>query len=281
MTAPRAAAVQMVSGDDVAANLARARGLLEQAAAAGVAVAVLPENFALMAADEHAKLAHAEPKGGGPLTAFLREEAARLGLWLVGGTIPYAGATPERIRAACLLVDDSGEIRARYDKIHLFDVQLGDGEAYRESATIEPGDTPVVADTPWGPVGLAVCYDLRFPEMFRLLADRGARWLAVPAAFTRTTGAAHWEVLVRARAIEDQVAVVAADQGGTHPGERATFGHSMVVDPWGAVLDRVETGEGLALGALDGERLEDVRRRLPARSHRRLADPWQPGEGGP
>lgn len=274
MTAPVAAAIQMVSTDEVAANLARARQLLERAAASGARVAVLPENFALLAGDERIKLGHAEPEGGGPLTAFLQEQAARLGLWLVGGTLPYASGDPDRVRAACLLVDDVGAVRARYDKIHLFDVQLSGEEGYRESATIEPGQEPVVAETPFGPVGLAVCYDLRFPELFRILADRGAEWLALPSAFTRTTGAAHWEVLVRARAIEEQVAVVAPDQGGIHPGDRRTFGHSMVVDPWGEVLDRVPEGEGLALGPLDGDRLADVRRRLPAREHRRLADPW-------
>lgn len=276
MSAPLAAAIQMVSGDDVAANLERARILLGQAAEAGAAVAVLPENFAVLAADERVKLDHAEPDGGGPLTAFLREEAARLGLWLVGGTLPYATNDPERVRAACLLVDATGEVRARYDKIHLFDVQLSKDEGYRESATIEPGSEPVVAETPFGPVGLSVCYDLRFPELFRMLADRGAEWIAAPSAFTRTTGAAHWEVLVRARAIEEQVAVVAPDQGGTHPGERQTYGHTLVADPWGTVLDRVERGEGVALGALDRDRLAAVRRQLPARSHRRLADPWCP-----
>ena len=270
MTAPLAAAIQMVSGDDVAANLVRARRLLEQAAAAGARVAVLPENFAVFAADERVKIGHAEPEDGGPLTAFLQEQAARLGLWVVGGTVPYVSNEPDRVRAACLLVDDTGAVRARYDKIHLFDVQLSEDEGYRESVTIQPGEQPVVADTPFGPVGLAVCYDLRFPELFRILADRGAEWVAVPSAFTRTTGAAHWEVLVRARAIEEQVAVVAPGQGGTHPGGRQTFGHSMAVDPWGGVLDRVSEGEGVALGALDRDLLADVRRRLPAREHRRL-----------
>lgn len=276
MTAPLAAAVQMVATDEVDANLQRARILLEEAAAAGASVAALPENFAFLAADERAKLGQAEPEGGGPLTAFLQDQAARLGLWIVGGTLPYAARDPERVRAACLLVDDGGTIRARYDKIHLFDVQLSREESYRESATIEPGGEPVVAETPWGPVGLAVCYDLRFPELFRILADRGAEWVALPSAFTRTTGAAHWDVLVRARAIEEQVTVVAPDQGGAHPGGRETHGHSLVADPWGVVLDRVTAGEGLALGPLDRERVAAVRRQLPAREHRRLADPWAP-----
>ncbi|HKJ88184.1 MAG TPA: carbon-nitrogen hydrolase family protein, partial [Gammaproteobacteria bacterium] len=264
------AALQMVSGDSLEGNLRSARALLEEAREAGASVAVLPENFPFMAGDERVKLEHAEPAGGGPITAFLREEAARLGLWVVGGTVPYASEHPGRVRAACLLVAADGEIRGRYDKIHLFDVQLNDREGYRESATIAPGDRPVVADTPCGPVGLAVCYDLRFPELFRALVDAGAEWLAVPAAFTRTTGAAHWEVLVRARAIEEQVTVVAADQGGTHAGGRETFGHSMVVDSWGSVLDRVENGEGLALGPVDREQIARTRHRLPALSHRCL-----------
>ena len=267
------AAIQMVSGEEVPTNLARARALLEQAADAGAAMAVLPENFALMAGDERTKLTHAEPlDGDGPLTAFLRAEATRLGLWLIGGTLPYAAPDEtDRVRAACLLVDDTGAIRARYDKIHLFDVDLGDGEAYRESATLAPGSEPVVAATPLGTVGLAVCYDLRFPELFRALVDRGAEWLAVPSAFTHTTGAAHWAPLVRARAIEDQCFIVAPDQGGMHPGGRRTFGHTLIADPWGTTLDEVAEGEGLALAAVDPARVADIRSRLPALDHRRLA----------
>ena len=272
MSAPLAAAIQMVTGDDVAANLAQARLLLGRAWAAGARVAVLPENFAFMGADERAKLGHAEPAdGSGPLTAFLREEAARLGLWIVGGTLPYGDpAETERVRATCLLVDGAGEVAARYDKIHLFDVDLGPDNRYRESNTLAPGDTPVTADTPLGRVGLAVCYDLRFPELFRALTDAGAEWLAVPAAFTARTGVAHWELLVRARAVEEQAAVVAADQGGRHPGGRHTYGNSLVVDAWGTVRDRWERGPGLAVGPVDAAATASVRRRLPALSHRRL-----------
>ncbi len=276
MGTPLAAAAQMVSGENVAANLDRARGLLEAARDAGASVAALPENFPCLSGNERAKFAHAEPPQGGPLTGFLREEAARLGLWVIGGTVPYLTEDPGRVRSACLLVDDRGEVRARYDKIHLFDVQLGEGEAYRESATIEPGNEAVVAETPFGTLGLAVCYDLRFPELFRVLVSRGAEWLAVPSAFTRTTGEAHWEALVRARAIESQVAILAPGQGGSHPGGRETHGDSLVVDPWGQVLDRVGRGEGLALGPLDRQRVAAVRERLPALGHRRLMDPWQP-----
>lgn len=276
MSSVLGAAVQMVSGEDVAANLERARLLLERAKEAGASIAALPENFPCLSGNERAKLAHAEPPGGGPLTDFLRGQADRLGLWVVGGTIPYATSDPDRVRSACLLVDDRGEVRARYDKIHLFDVQLEAGETYRESATIEAGEEPVVADTPFGPLGLAVCYDLRFPELFRTLAWQGAEWLAVPSAFTRTTGEAHWETLVRARAIESQVAVLAPGQGGTHPGGRETYGNSMAVDPWGEVVDRVERGEGLAIGPIDRKRTAEVRERLPALRHRRLPDRWGP-----
>ncbi len=266
---PQAAAIQMVSGSEPEANLKRAQGLLEQAVSQGASIAVLPENFALMSTDESLKLAHAEPQGGGRLTAFLQEIAARLGVWLIGGTLPYATQAAERVRAACLLVDDRGEIRSRYDKIHLFNVQFGQ-EGYQESATFEPGDRPVVASTPFGRVGLAVCYDLRFPELFRALVDGGADWFAVPSAFTQTTGSVHWEVLVRARAIEALVPIVAPDQGGEHPGGRRTFGHSMVVDPWGTVQDCLPDGEGVVLGPLDLERVQELRRKLPALEHRCL-----------
>ncbi len=271
MGPPLAAALQMVSGEEPRANLERARRLLEKARQVGASVAALPENFPCLSGNDRAKLAYAEPPEGGPLTAFLQEQAARLGLWLVGGTLPYATGDPGRVRSACLLVDDRGEIQARYDKIHLFDVQLSEEEAYRESATTEPGKEPVIAETPFGPVGLAVCYDLRFPELFRILAENGAEWLVVPSAFARTTGADHWEPLVRARAIEGQATVVAPAQGGYHPGGRETHGHAMVVDPWGIIVDRVRQGEGLALGLLDRNRLISVRERLPALNHRRLS----------
>jgi nitrilase len=282
MSAPLAAAVQMTTGDAVSANLEQARRLLTRAREAGARVAVLPENFAFMGREERAKLAHAEPAdGSGPLTSFLREEAARLGLWIVGGTLPYADpAETERVRATCLLVDGAGEVAARYDKIHLFEVNLGPEHRYREANTLAPGDTPVTADTPLGRVGLAVCYDVRFPELFRALVDQGAEWLAVPAAFTARTGVAHWELLVRARAVEEQAAVVAADQGGRHPGGRYSYGHSLIIDAWGTVRDRWERGPGLALARVDPAATAEVRRRLPALSHRRLGMPEPPTAGG-
>ncbi len=267
----RLAAVQMVSGAEVAANLAAAARLVEAAAGRGARLVVLPENFALMGEHEEDKLAHAEPDGDGPLQAFLAETAARHGVWLVGGTLPMATDNPGRVRAACLLYDDQGRRVARYDKIHLFDVEVAStGERYAESETIAPGDTPMVVDTPLGRLGLAVCYDLRFPELFRAMLDQGMEILALPAAFTATTGRAHWEVLLRARAIENLCCVVAAAQGGDHPGARATHGESMVIDPWGTVLERAGLGEAVVVGECDHALLERTRRTFPALGHRRV-----------
>jgi nitrilase len=265
------AALQMVSGAEPEANLQSAARLLAAAAAAGARLAVLPENFAFMGAREEDKLALAERAGDGPLQAFLSRQAERHGLWLVGGTLPLAGAEPGRVRAACLVYDDRGRQVARYDKIHLFDVALGSDERYAESQTVAPGSAPVVLDTPLGRLGLAVCYDLRFPELFRALVDDGMELLALPAAFTATTGRAHWEVLLRARAIENLCYVIAAAQGGRHPGPRETFGESMVIDPWGAVLDRIPTGAGVAQAPFDRGLLERTRRAFPALAHRRVS----------
>ena len=265
------AAVQMVSGADVGANLAAAARLIDQAAGRGARLVVLPENFALMGAREEDKLAHAEPDGDGPLQAFLAERAARHGVWLVGGTLPMATDDPGRVRAACLLYDDGGRRVARYDKIHLFDVEVAaTGERYAESETIAPGDAPVVVDTPLGRLGLAVCYDLRFPELFRAMLDDGMQLLALPAAFTATTGRAHWEVLLRARAVENLCYVAASAQGGDHPGARATHGESMIIDPWGTVLERAGLGEAVVLGEIDRALLERTRRTFPALDHRRI-----------
>ena len=266
------AAVQMVSGADVGANLAAAARLIGQAAGRGARLVVLPENFALMGHTEHDKLAHAEADGDGPLQAFLADASREHGIWLVGGTLPIATADPGRIRAACLLFDDAGRRVSRYDKIHLFDVAVAEtGESYRESETIAPGDgPPVVADTPFGRLGLAVCYDLRFPELFRAMVDDGMELLALPAAFTATTGRAHWEVLLRARAVENLCHVVASAQGGRHPGDRETHGDSMVIDPWGRVLDRVPEGEGVAVARIDRVLLERTRETFPALDHRRV-----------
>lgn len=268
---PKVAAVQMASGPNVSANLLEASRLLQEAAESGARLAVLPENFAFLGKRDQDLLPLCEPDGQGPLQEFLAESAAKFGLWLVGGTIPLTADQPERVRAACLVFDDSGTRVARYDKIHLFDVSLPhSGERYQESATIEPGtDTRVVA-TPFGRLGVAVCYDLRFPEQFREMLDQGMELLALPAAFTAMTGKAHWEILVRARAIENLIHVVAAAQGGYHISGRETHGHSMVVDPWGTVLAQVPRGTGCVCCPLDEEFLHSVRRNFPTIAHRRL-----------
>ncbi|RUQ35558.1 MAG: carbon-nitrogen hydrolase family protein [Candidatus Competibacteraceae bacterium] len=264
------AAIQMVSGPSVADNLAVAAELLAQAADQGAQLAVLPENFALMDRQEEGKLAVSEAEGDGPIQAFLAEQADRHRLWLVGGTIPLRVAGDERrVYAACLLYDDHGRPVARYDKVHLFDVQVvGSAERYAESATIAPGRRYVVADTPLGRLGLAVCYDLRFPEQFRTMVGHGMEILALPAAFTATTGAAHWDVLLRARAIENQCYVIAAAQGGRHANGRETYGDSLIADPWGGVLQRLPQGPGVVLAEWNREHLENVRRQFPALTHR-------------
>jgi predicted amidohydrolase len=267
---PMIAAIQMVSGPGVAENLAAAADLLARAAARGAQLAVLPENFALMGQRESDKLAVRETEGQGPIQDFLAEQAARHRLWLVGGTIPLqAVGDDRRVRAACLLFDDQGRRATRYDKVHLFDVQVvGSAERYAESATIEPGDRYVVTDTPLGRLGLTVCYDLRFPEQFRALVDQGMEILALPAAFTAATGKAHWETLLRARAIENQCYVVASAQGGKHANGRETYGDSLIIDPWGEILDRLPRGPGVALAEFNRERLENVRQQFPVLQHR-------------
>src|SRR6266566_5953461 len=240
--ATRAAAIQMTSGTDVDANLREAGRLIAAAARAGSRLAVLPENFSGMLKSESDRLALAEVDGSGPVQDFLAEQSRTHRLWLVGGTLPIRAAAVGHVRAACLLYDDRGERVARYDKIHLFDVQLPNGEVYQESRTIEPGAELVVVDSPVGRLGLAVCYDVRFPELFRALLDCGAEVLALPAAFTAHTGRAHWDVLVRARAIENFCYVIAAAQWGAHANGRHTHGDSMIVNPWGEVLDRLPHG---------------------------------------
>ena len=272
-TALRVAALQMTSTADVQTNLTAARQLLERARASGAVLAALPENFAIMGRTEAEKVAVAEPHGEGPIQAFLSRTASELGLWIIGGTIPLRlDEDPERVAAACLVFDERGRCVSRYDKIHLFDVDLPDREErYRESATIVPGARPVVVSTPVGRVGLGVCYDVRFPEMFRILQAQGAEVLSLPAAFTAATGRAHWELLVRARAVENLSYVIAPAQSGRHDNGRETWGESMVVDPWGHVLDRVASvGPGIAVGEIDRTLQRDLRSRFPALTHRRF-----------
>jgi nitrilase len=270
-TKPRVAALQMATGPNVNANLLEVERLIRDAADAGAGLVVLPENFAFMGRQDRDTLGIVEADGDGPLQHFLAETAARHGIWLVAGTIPLRSSTPERLRAACLIYNDQGVRIARYDKTHLFDVALpGAEERYEESATIEPGTEPVVVDSPFGRLGIAVCYDLRFPELVRHMVDSGVELLAVPAAFTAMTGKAHWETLVRARAIENLVYVVAAAQGGYHLSGRETHGHSMIVDPWGAILAQVPRGTGCICSPIDRTFQDSVRRTFPVLEHRRL-----------
>lgn len=267
----KVAAVQMASGPHVDANLIEAERLIRRAVAEGAQLVVLPENFAFMGASEPDKLRVAEQDGNGPIQGFLGQQAAKHGVWLVGGTVPLRGAGLQKVRAACLLIGPNGERVARYDKMHLFDVAVPDSdENYIESETIEAGDELVIADTPCGRLGLAICYDLRFPELFRALAGEGMEVVALPAAFTGITGRAHWEVLLRARAIENLAYVIAAGQGGFHVSGRETYGHSMIIDPWGAVLACLPRGNGIVTADLDRERLVNLRRSFPTIEHRRL-----------
>ena len=264
------AAVQMASGPNVGANLIEAGRLINKAVAAGAQLVVLPENFALMALQETDRLAVMEKEGTGPLQDFLAQQAREHHIWLVGGTIPLVAQHERKVRSACLLFNDRGERVARYDKIHLFDVVLENGERYTESKFFEAGDKPVVVDTPFGRLGLAICYDLRFPELFRRLLDEGAEIFAVPSAFTALTGKAHWEILLRARSIENLAYVIASAQGGYHINGRETYGDSMIVSPWGEVLDRLARGSGWVSAELDRKRLEQVRESLPSIRHRRI-----------
>jgi len=266
------AAIQMASGPQMTANLLLAGQLIGEAASRGARFIVLPENFGLMGVTEQDKLEVAEQAGDGPMQEFLAENARRYGVWICGGTVPLASPEPGRVFAASLIYNDRGQQVARYDKIHLFDVALPDAdERYNESETIKPGDHTVVVDTPFGAVGMAVCYDLRFPELFRELVDKGAEIIVVPAAFTDQTGKAHWDVLVRARAIENLAYVVAAAQGGYHVNGRTTYGHSMIVDPWGAVIDEADDHKpGVVAGETHLDCLRRVRQSFPVLQHRRL-----------
>jgi len=261
------AAVQMVSTPDVQENLARAGELIDRAAGGGARLIALPEYFCFMGRTEQERLAVAEDEGAGPIQDFLAERAARHGIWLAGGTLPLRCPDPGRVFNTQMVYAPDGRRAARYDKIHLFSFTRGD-ESYDESVAIHPGSAVRTFDTPAGPVGLSVCYDLRFPELYRAFGP--VSLILVPAAFTYTTGRAHWEVLLRARAIENQCYVLACAQGGKHPNGRRTWGHSMLIDPWGEVLDVLPEDPGVVAGTIDPERLADVRAALPALRHRVL-----------
>ena len=265
------ACIQMASGPNVGANLLEAERLIGMAVDKGAKLIVLPENFAIMGKEESDKVAVRESDDGGPIQDFLSQQAVKQGVWLVGGTVPMAAKADNKIRAACLLYYDQGKQAARYDKIHLFDVSLVDSdERYAESEAIESGDQAVVVETPFGKLGLAVCYDLRFPELFRTMLDQGMDIIAMPSAFTAITGKAHWSILVRARAIENLCYVLAAGQGGYHVNGRETYGHSMIVDPWGQVMNELANGSGLVCADMDLERLKNIRRTFPVLEHRNI-----------
>ncbi len=267
----RAAAIQMSSQSDVQGNLQLADRLLADVAADGCVLAALPENFALMPGKGRDKARHAEQPGQGPIQDFLADAARRHGLWIVAGSIPLDSPDANRVYGACPVYDADGRQRAMYRKIHLFDVKLPDrGESYQESWSMYPGDERASVDTPIGRIGLTICYDLRFPELYRALIDDGATVFTVPSAFTRATGEAHWQTLLRARAIENLAYVIAPGQTGDHPDNRTTWGHSVIVDPWGRVLGELAGGDGFVAADIDPELPGRIRSEFPSLSNRRL-----------
>lgn len=262
----RVALIQMVSSVKVAENLQQIEQYMTQAKNEQVELVVLPENFAFMGMNDTDKLQIAEVEGQGPIQEKIRQLAKKLGLWVIAGTIPIKDKG-SKVRASCIVYDDQGSKVARYDKIHLFDVRVSDHEAHQESLSTERGNELVVVDTPVGCIGLTVCYDLRFPELFQQLVAKGAQIFTVPSAFTAVTGLAHWDVLVRARAIENLCYALAPNQGGQHENGRQTYGHSMVVEPWGKVIVQKETGAGLITTDIDLQRLQQLRRHFPCIDH--------------
>lgn len=278
----RIAAVQMVSSADIHHNMDAAGRLIAEAAGRGAGMVVLPENFAVLDGGPQAQFAEREGDLAAPLQGLLSRLALQHGIWLVAGTIPLitrpvqAGQGLQelkdgRVRPASLVFNPLGHIAARYDKMHLFDVEVSDKQTrYAESDSFEAGDTPVWVDTDCGRLGLSICYDIRFPELYRHYFSQQVDLVTVPSAFTKVTGEAHWEVLLRARAIENQCYVIGAGQGGVHNERRETFGHSMIVDPWGRVLDVLPGGEGVVVADMDRDALRDIRQRMPVFKHRRL-----------
>ena len=263
----KVAALQMASGPNVAGNLSEARRLIENAVTQGARLVVLPEFFSIMGMKEEDMVAAREQPGTGAMQTFLAEMARKHRIWVVGGSIPMEANAPNKIRNTCLVFDEKGEQVARYDKIHLFNLALGN-EHYNEANTIEAGNQVMVVDSPFGRIGLAICYDLRFPELFR--AMKNVDIVVLPAAFTSTTGKMHWETLVRARAIENLVYVIASAQGGYHVNGRETHGHSMIVDPWGRVLDELPRGSGVVVAEINPSYQASLRASLPALTHRTL-----------
>lgn len=268
----RVAAIQMVSTADVESNLNDASRLLREAAEKGAELVVLPEYFPLISDDETAKLQHKEAFGAGPLQDFLAENASQHAFWLMGGTIPLTTEQADKVSSSCLLYDPHGKCVSRYDKIHLFNVDVSDEkqESYNESATITAGNKIVVAETPFGNIGMSVCYDLRFPELYRQMLEKDVSIITVPSAFTETTGKRHWEMLLRARAVENLCFVIAPNQGGRHSDTRFTWGHSMIIGPWGDILGSLEKGPGVVVADIDRPRQQALRTSFPALQHRKL-----------
>lgn len=263
----RIAAVQLASGPNIKGNLHETGRLIEMAVAQGAKLVALPEYFAIMGLRDQDKVKLREKPGAGPIQEFLSTTARRHGIWLVGGSVPLESSSPDKVRNSCLVYDDRGRLAARYDKIHLFGFEMGK-ERYDEALTIEPGEEVVTVDSPFGRLGLSICYDLRFPELYR--AMKPVDIILVPSAFTETTGSAHWETLIRARAIENLAYVLAPAQGGYHLNGRETHGDSMIVDPWGVVLDRLPRGSGVVVAGVNLEHLRNLRSSLPALTHRTL-----------
>lgn len=267
----KVAAIQMASGPNLQANLDEAERLINEAVDLSAKLIVLPENFSFMGKTDKDRLAYAELPGEGPVQKFLAVQAKKHKIWLVGGTLPMKSDDENKSWSTCLLFNDLGEVAARYDKIHLFDVHLEESnESYNESETTVPGEKAVVVQTPFGKLGLAICYDLRFPELFRSLVNMGMEICALPSSFTSLTGKAHWEVLVRARAVENLCYMIAPDQGGYHVSGRETYGHSMIVDPWGTVMNHQDKGAGVIIAELDQHRLTSTREHFPVLEHRRM-----------
>ena len=263
----RVAAIQMASGPQVKANLEEATRLVSLAATTGARIVVLPEYFAIMGLRDTDKVEAMEADGSGPIQDWMAATAARHQLWLIGAGVPIASASAGKVRNSCLAYDKTGKRVARYDKMHLFSLSMGQ-EQFNEARTIEPGDTVGVVDSPYGRIGLSICYDLRFPELYRAMGDVDI--IVIPSAFTATTGKAHWETLVRARAIESLAYVIAPAQGGYHVNGRETHGDSMIVDPWGVVLDRLPRGSGVVVAGINPQYQQTVRKSLPALTHRTL-----------
>ncbi|HUQ27048.1 MAG TPA: carbon-nitrogen hydrolase family protein [Usitatibacter sp.] len=261
----RVAAIQMASGPHVAANLQEAQRLIELAAATGARIIALPEYFAIMGMKDTDKVAARERDGDGPIQRFLSEQARKHKIWIVGGSVPLEAGTADKVRNSCLVYNQLGERVARYDKIHLFGFEMGQ-ERYTEERTIEAGSKVCVVDSPYGRLGISVCYDLRFPELYRAMGD--VDLILVPSAFTETTGKAHWDTLIRARAIENLAYVIAPAQGGYHVNGRETHGHTMIVDPWGVVLDRLARGSGVVVAGVNPTYQAKIRKSLPALAHK-------------